>query len=78
MMENSLLKSRWDDLRPNIKQAFGRLTDDDIYRADGDEDKFRAALQRRYGWDRDRAEREMNGFLDTVYYSGDHLHAAND
>jgi len=37
----------------------GRLTDDDLDRIDGARGKLAGALQERYGWAREQAEREI-------------------
>jgi uncharacterized protein YjbJ (UPF0337 family) len=46
-------------LRGQIKQWWGKLTDDDLDRIDGAMDKLSGALQERYGWERDQAEGEI-------------------
>jgi uncharacterized protein YjbJ (UPF0337 family) len=38
------------------------LTDDDLDQAVGRRDQVIGALQKRYGWQRDQAERELDSF----------------
>ena len=54
-----VLAGKWKQMRGQVKQWWGKLTDDDLDRIDGGMDKLAGALQERYGWERDQAEREM-------------------
>jgi uncharacterized protein YjbJ (UPF0337 family) len=58
-MNHDVLAGKWKQMRGQVKQWWGKLTDDDLDRIDGGMDKLAGALQERYGWDRDQAEREM-------------------
>jgi uncharacterized protein YjbJ (UPF0337 family) len=51
-------------MRGQVKQWWGKLTDDDLDRIDGAMDKLAGSLQERYGWERDQAEREMKKRFD--------------
>src|SRR5258705_13728466 len=46
-------------MRGQVKQWWSKLTDDDLDRIDGAMEKLAGALQERYGWERDQAEREI-------------------
>jgi uncharacterized protein YjbJ (UPF0337 family) len=43
-----------------IKEKWGQLTDDDLEQAAGRRDQLIGTLQRRYGYERDRAGRELD------------------
>jgi len=58
-MNQDILTGKWKQMRGQVKQWWGKLTDDDLDRVDGAMDKLAGALQERYGWERDQAEREM-------------------
>lgn len=62
-MNEDIFKGKWNQFKGNAKQAWGDLTDNDIARAEGSYDKFVGVLQERYGWQRDRAEREVNDYF---------------
>ncbi|MBV8077376.1 MAG: CsbD family protein, partial [Planctomycetaceae bacterium] len=50
----------WKELKGKVKEKWGQLTDDDLEQAAGRRDQLVGALQRRYGYERDRAEREVD------------------
>jgi uncharacterized protein YjbJ (UPF0337 family) len=63
-MNQDILTGKWKQMRGQVKQWWGKLTDDDLDRVDGAMDKLAGALQERYGWERDQAEREMKKHFD--------------
>jgi uncharacterized protein YjbJ (UPF0337 family) len=64
-MNQDVLKGNWKQLRGDLKTWWGKLTDDDLDKIEGNWDKFIGTLQERYGWERERAEREAeNRFRD--------------
>jgi uncharacterized protein YjbJ (UPF0337 family) len=54
------IEGNWKELRGKIKEKWGQLTDDDLEQAAGRRDQLVWTLQRRYGYERDRAERELD------------------
>ncbi|CAN5766359.1 hypothetical protein BH10CHL1_BH10CHL1_43630 [soil metagenome] len=61
-MNDDTLQGQWKQLRGNIKTVFGKLTDDDLLQADGNADKMQGALQERYGYTKEQAQKEWNKF----------------
>jgi uncharacterized protein YjbJ (UPF0337 family) len=61
-MNSDTLQGKWKQLRGNIKEAFGKLTDDDLMQADGNADKLLGVLQERYGYTKAQAQTEWNKF----------------
>lgn len=59
-MNEDIFKGKWNQFKGNAKQIWGDLTDSDIARAEGNYDEFVGILQERYGWDRARAEQEVD------------------
>lgn len=47
------------------KEKWGQLTDDDLDEAAGKRDQLIGKLQARYGYERDRAEREVDELTST-------------
>ncbi len=62
-MNADILKGKWKEIKGTVKQKWGKLTDDDLIEVEGNEEKFIGILQKRYGYTRDKAEQEYNGFI---------------
>jgi uncharacterized protein YjbJ (UPF0337 family) len=62
-MDVNILKGQWKELKGEIKHRWGKLTDDDLLQIEGDQEKFLGALQKRYGYGRDEAEKEYKEFI---------------
>ena len=61
-MNRDVLEGNWKQLRGRVKEAWGKLTDDDLDRIEGKADRLIGVLQERYGYARDRAEEEFRRF----------------
>jgi len=46
-----------------VKQQWGKLTDDDLETLGGSKDEVIGRIQERYGWEREKAEMEVNDFF---------------
>jgi uncharacterized protein YjbJ (UPF0337 family) len=62
-MNEDVLKGKWHQLKGDVKSRWGKLTDDDVDRAEGDAEKLIGRLQERYGYQRDDAKREVDDFI---------------
>ena len=71
-MNSDILQGKWKQLRGNIKEAFGKLTDDDLTQAEGSADKMLGVLQERYGYSKDQAQNEWDGFVNKYGNDADH------
>jgi uncharacterized protein YjbJ (UPF0337 family) len=65
-MNEDILKGKWKQFRGSVKQRWGELTDDELDQIDGRRDQLVGKLQEKYGYSRDRAEQELNRFMDEV------------
>ena len=63
-MNTDIVAGRWKEMKGKVKEQWGKLTDDDLDRAEGKADQMIGLLQRHYGYARDRAEQEYQTFLD--------------
>ncbi|KAF1061420.1 MAG: hypothetical protein GAK45_02228 [Pseudomonas citronellolis] len=61
-MNNDVIKGKWKQLTGSLKEKWGELTDDDLKAADGHAEYLVGKLQERYGWTRERAEKEVHDF----------------
>jgi uncharacterized protein YjbJ (UPF0337 family) len=62
-VNDDVVSGMWKQLKGQVKQQWGRLTDDDLDKISGKRDEVIGLIQERYGWERARAEMEVNDFL---------------
>lgn len=61
-MNRDILAGDWKQLKGKVKERWGRLTDDDLDRVEGQRDQLIGKIQKVYGIERDAAEREVDEF----------------
>ena len=59
-MNSDILKGEWTQLKGRIRQQWGRFTDDDIARINGDREIFLGKLQELYGRSREDAQKDLD------------------
>ena len=64
-MNKDIISGKWEQVKGNAQQKWGKLTNDDLDVAEGDAKYLAGKLQERYGWQRDQAEREVDEFQKT-------------
>jgi uncharacterized protein YjbJ (UPF0337 family) len=57
------ISGKWNELSGRVRSKWGKLTDDDLQTIGGKKDILIGRLQQHYGFQRDRAEREVDDFL---------------
>ena len=62
-MNRDILAGKWKEMKGSVKEQWGKLTDDELDQAAGHFEKMSGLLQQRYGYAKDRAERELDQFL---------------
>lgn len=58
-MNEHMAQGKWQQLSGKIKQKWGKLTDDDLTRAEGDREYLVGKLHEQYGIAKDKAEDEL-------------------
>ena len=61
-MNKDIIAGNWKQLKGKAQAKWGDLTDDVFDVAEGNAEYLAGKLQERYGWDRDRAEKEVSAF----------------
>jgi len=62
-MNDDILAGKWKQLRGQVQQKWGDLTNDDLDRIKGTQTEFEGLLQERYGYTKERASEELNTWL---------------
>ncbi len=62
-MSEDILKSQWKQIRGQIKEWWSLLTDEDLDKINGRRDQLIGMLQKKYGFTKDEATRELDDHL---------------
>jgi uncharacterized protein YjbJ (UPF0337 family) len=62
-MNADVLKGKWLQLKGKVRSQWGKLTDDELDQINGNSEQLVGLLQERYGYAKDRAQREVDTFL---------------
>jgi uncharacterized protein YjbJ (UPF0337 family) len=65
-MNNDVIAGKWKQIKGQAQAKWGDLSDDVFDVAEGDSTYLAGKLQEKYGWEKDRAEREVNDFGRTL------------
>jgi uncharacterized protein YjbJ (UPF0337 family) len=59
-MNSDVFAGKWKQAKGQVKEWWGKLTDDDVSRVEGNRDQLVGILQERYGYAKERAEQEID------------------
>ena len=65
-MNWNTIEGRWKELKGNIKEQWGKLTDDEIDQAEGKRDILLGKLQAKYGIAKEEAEKQLDSWADKL------------
>jgi uncharacterized protein YjbJ (UPF0337 family) len=60
---NDIIQGKWHEIKGQVKQQWGKLTDDDLTRLSGKTEELAGVLQQRYGYGKAQAEIEINTWV---------------
>jgi len=58
-MNKDIFEGKWKEMRGQVKEWWGKLTDDDLETVGGKYDQLLGLLQQKYGYTREAAEEEI-------------------
>jgi uncharacterized protein YjbJ (UPF0337 family) len=61
-MNRDTFQGQWKQMKGSVKKQWGKLTDDDIARVEGDFDELAGRIQERYGVAREEAEKQIKAW----------------
>ena len=63
-MNKDIFEGNWEELKGKMKQAWGKLTDDDFKVIEGSHQEIFGKLQKHYGYSQDEAKKAVRDFQD--------------
>jgi uncharacterized protein YjbJ (UPF0337 family) len=64
-MDWNVIEGNWKQAQGKIRQKWGKLTDDDLTRINGQREQLEGLIQRRYGIAKDKVRQEVDAWLKT-------------
>ena len=65
-MNWNTIEGRWKELKGNVREHWGKLTDDDIEEAKGKRDVLLGKIQVKYGIAKEEAEKQIDQWVDKL------------
>jgi uncharacterized protein YjbJ (UPF0337 family) len=72
-MNKDIFQGDWNILKGKVKEKWGKITEDDITEIKGRRDQLLGKLQKRYGYAKDDAERELSQW--EKQHENEHAHS---
>ncbi len=62
-MEKEYFKGQWNQLKGNVKKTYGKITDDELLKSEGDYDKVVGLIQEKYGMAVSEVKEKVNDLI---------------
>jgi uncharacterized protein YjbJ (UPF0337 family) len=62
-MNTDILQGKWHQMKGKVKAHWGKLTDDDLGRVDGNTERLYGVLEERYGWTKEKVKLSVKEYL---------------
>jgi uncharacterized protein YjbJ (UPF0337 family) len=70
-MNKDIIQGKWEEVKGQLKQQWGKLTDDEITKMKGSYQELVGHLQKSYGYEKDKASEEINDFIKKNKWNND-------
>lgn len=61
-MNKDIFEGKWEEIEGRMRQAWGKLTDDDYQQIKGAHQEIYGKLQKHYGYTKDQAQKAIDDF----------------
>jgi len=59
-MNQDIFEGKWKEFKGQMREWWGKITDDELEQANGNAEQIAGLLQQKYGYTREAAEEEIN------------------
>lgn len=63
MLNSNFIKGKWEELKGDVRQAWGKLTEDEVEKTKGDIQALAGLIQQKYGMAQEEARNKVNEFF---------------
>lgn len=63
MSNSDKLKGQWKQIKGDLRERWGKLTNDEVEQIDGQEQNLVGKIQEKYGIAKEEAQNQVNNFL---------------
>lgn len=63
-MNSDILKGKWTQIKGEVKSKWGKLTNDELDKIEGDQLKLQGLIQEKYGISKEEAEKKVQEVID--------------
>jgi uncharacterized protein YjbJ (UPF0337 family) len=65
-MDWNRVEGNWKEVQGKVKEKWAKLTDDDLAAINGQRDQLEGRLQKRYGYAKDQAKKDVDSWFSTL------------
>lgn len=62
-MNKDIFKGKWNEIKGKAKQRWAELSEEEIEKVQGKYEELAGLLQKKYGYEKDRAEKAIEEFM---------------
>ncbi len=63
-MNKYIIQGKWHEIKGKVNQQWGKISDDEITELKGSYEELQGLLQKKYGYQKDEAEKEIQTFIE--------------
>jgi uncharacterized protein YjbJ (UPF0337 family) len=63
MLNKNIIQGKWKEVKGKLHQQWGDITNDEVSKMHGSYEELAGMLQKKYGYDERRSEKEIENFV---------------
>lgn len=67
-MNKDIFEGKWEELKGQMKQFWGKLTDDDLKQIEGNQQEIFGKLRKYYGYSEDQVKKVVKDFQSKTHH----------